>query len=276
MSDITGSVDRAPAAAGKDPAAIAKGSDSATRIATYVCKSPPAPAVASVLAQVPAGPFRMGCNPVSDSECRKDELPTHTVTLGAYAIDTTEVSQVQYYECVESGACLAPTCDWDPCAARAQHPVVCVNHHDATTYCAWKNKRLPTEAEWEKAARGTDGLKFPWGNDPVDCTLANMVGCKAGLGGKDGIANVGSHPAGASVYGVQDMAGNVVELVSDRYDAGYYAMSPAADPIGPATAPAYVGRGGGWKSLPYWHRASTRDDYEPEYFKASTGFRCAL
>ena len=272
MGDLTGSVDKGEAA--PETPFIAAGSDGLKRLTSYACVTPPPAAAPSKMVPVGAGPFLMGCNAEVDTECKKDEL-THTVTLADFAIDATEVSQAQYYECVKSGACLAPTCDWDPCATRAEYPVVCVDHKDAASYCAWKSKRLPTEAEWEKAARGVDGLKFPWGNDGIDCTRTNMAGCAAGQDGKDGTSPVGSRPMGASLYGALDMAGNVVELVADFYDENYYAMSPPADPTGPAKAPAYVGRGGGWKSLPYWHRASTRDDYEPEYFKASTGFRCA-
>jgi formylglycine-generating enzyme required for sulfatase activity len=269
--DLTGSVNVDKAA----DAGAAPGSDGTVRLAGYKCVKPPPPATPSKLLPVPAGPFLMGCNPQYDTECKKDELPTHSPSLGAYSIEMTEVSQLQYYECVQSGACLAPTCDWDPCGARSEHPVVCVDREDAETYCLWKHERLPSEAEWEKAARGAEGLKFPWGNDSVDCNHTNMSGCKLGANGKDDTAPVGSFPAGASPYGALDMAGNVVEWTADFYDPNYYAMSPAAEPTGPAKAQMYVGRGGGFRSLPYWHRASTRDDYEPSYFKNSTGFRCA-
>ena len=254
---------------------VAPGSDGTKRLDNYLCAKPPPPATPTKMVPVAAGPFLMGCNPGVDKECNRDELPTHTVTLRAYTIDATEVSQVQYWECFKAGACLAPVCDWDPCGVRINHPVACVDHVDATKYCAWQKKRLPTEAEWEKAARGPDGLKYPWGNQGVDCTRTNMEGCRAGLDGKEGAAPVGTHPAGASPYGALDMAGNIAEWVADYYDVGYYARSPKENPTGPATASAFVGRGGGWRSVPYWQRTSVRDDYSSNYFKNSGGFRCA-
>ncbi len=271
-TDLTTQIEKQPVVA---DSGIAPGSDGTRRLDTYVCTTPPPPAAPTMMVEIPAGPFLMGCNSANDNECKKDELPPHMVTLKAYSIDVTEVSQLQYYECVKAGICLPPTCDWDPCGARADYPVVCVARADAGNYCVWKEQHLPTEAEWEKAARGPDGLKYPWGNDGIDCTRTNMAGCKAGSDGKDGTSKVGSHPAGASPYGVLDMAGNAVEWVADFYDESYYATSPAEDPTGPTKAGSYVGRGGGWRSVPYWHRASTRDEYEPTYFKNSGGFRCA-
>jgi formylglycine-generating enzyme required for sulfatase activity len=238
---------------------------------TPTCSNDP-PADPSKMVSVPAGAFMMGCNAAVDDECRADEKPGHEVTLKAFSIDATEVTQAQYYECVKAGACLAPSCDWEPCGARAEHPVVCVNRVDALAYCKFQNKRLPTEAEWEKAARGTEAPKFPWGNDPVDCTRANIAGCVGGT------VPVGSYPTGISPYGALDMAGNVVEWVSDVYNPTYYAVSPAADPPGPAATPQYdqfVGRGGGWQGVAIWHRASSRDDYEAAYLKSTFGIRCA-
>src|SRR4051794_12988359 len=114
--DLTSTVDKAPDAI---DSGIAAGSDGTKRQDGYVCKNPPPPAAPSKLAHVPAGPFLMGCNPKYDTECRRDELPTHTVTLKAYDIDVTEVSQLQYYECVKAKACAPPICDWDPCGIRA-------------------------------------------------------------------------------------------------------------------------------------------------------------
>jgi len=243
----------------------------ASRLANPNCGAAP-PAAPSAVVDVPAGAFTMGCNPAVDEECRSDEDPGHDVALKAFRIDVTEVTQAQYYACVASGACLAPTCDWDPCGARANHPVVCVSRVDAIAYCTQQQKRLPTEAEWEKAARGTTGAKFPWGNDPVDCAHANLAGCM------NGTEPVGSHPSGISPYGALDMAGNVVEWTADVYNPTYYVTSPLADPPGPAATPQYgsfVGRGGGWNSTEIWQRASARDDYEGTYFKKTFGIRCA-
>jgi serine/threonine-protein kinase len=138
-------------------------------------------------------------------------------------------------------------------------------------YCAFIREELPTEAQWEKAARGTDGRKYPWGNDEVGCDFANIAGCNDG-----GAVEVGLLAKGASPYGALDMAGNVVEWTLDVYDATYYARSPTADPTGPVASSdsSFVGRGGGWRSTPAWDRTGARDSYNPRYVKDSIGFRC--
>ena len=217
---------------------------------------------------VSAGTFPMGCNAATDLECRADEKPQHNVTLPAFDIDKTEVTQAQYLACVKAGKCTYPKCPWDPCA-QPDIPIACVKHAQALDYCSWAGKRLPSEAEWEKAARGTDGRKFPWGNAPITCDLANMNGCG------DTRWSVGSKPMNASPYGALDMAGNVVEWTNDFYDPGYYAVSPPSAPVGPKDGTEYCGRGGGFKSDPIWHCTGSRDLYEPPYIKVSMGFRCA-
>ncbi len=223
-------------------------------------------AVADMVA-VPAGQFTMGCNVSVDNECADDELPVRSVNLSAFSIDRTEVTQDQYASCVNAGACAPPTCEWN-CAA-TDMPAGCVTQDDARAYCAWAGKRLPTEAEWEKAARGTDGRKFPWGNEPADCNRANMTGCAGGF------TPAGAFPAGASPYGALDMAGNMVEMVADYYDPSYYSAGPTDNPTGPASGSTYVGRGGGWRSEAFWLRASVRDWYDPPDAGTSLGFRCA-
>jgi serine/threonine-protein kinase len=227
----------------------------------------------TVLVDVPAGPFQMGCNAAIDTQCSADENPYHTVTLSEFAMDSTEVTQAQYALCVQAGKCDLPRCAWDPCTT-PNLPIACIYRATAMDYCAFVGERLPTEAEWEKAARGTDGRIYPWGNSPPTCDLATTDQCDGGL------TPVGSLPLGASPYGVLDAAGNVVEWTLDIYDPTYYAVSPSTDPQGPAAptdggAVDYVGRGGGWLSDPNWQRTSARDNYDALYVRASMGFRCA-
>jgi iron(II)-dependent oxidoreductase len=239
------------------------------------CDKPPT-VTESKRVTIPAGTFTMGCNAAVDGECRPDELPSHPVRLDAFDIDVTEVTEGQYYGCVAAGKCGSPSCDWDPCddGKRKDHPVVCVDFRDVNTYCAWKGMRLPTEAEWERAARGDDRRKYPWGNDGLDCAHANLASCPGPNGAPPGTLPVGSLPEGVSPYGVLDMAGNAGEWTSDFYDANYYATSPFDNPKGPDKAARHVGRGGSWNSTGVWQRASQRDDYEPEYVKNTFGLRC--
>jgi formylglycine-generating enzyme required for sulfatase activity len=215
---------------------------------------------------VPASTFSMGCA-TADTKCKDDEKPAHMVSMSAFAIDKTEVTQDQYTGCVKSGKCQAPSCDWD--CAKGNLPATCVNFDDAKAYCTFIGGRLPTEAEWELAARGTDGRVYPWGNDAPTCDLVNMEGCG------EAAQSVGSHAGGASPFGAMDMAGNVVEMVADWYSATYYATSPNQDPPGPASGQHYVGRGGGFKSEAVWQRTSARDTYDSGDSSKSLGFRCA-
>jgi len=232
------------------------------------CVVDPKSVDAKTMVDVPAASFAMGCNAAVDDECRDDEKPQHTVNLGAFSIDQTEVTAAEYALCLQDGGCTKPYCAWDPCK-NPKLPMVCIDYDQAVAYCNHVGKRLPTEAEWEQAARGGDGRKFPWGNEPADCDHANMDGC-------GGVKAVGSVPAGGSPFGALDMAGNVVEWVSDVYDAAYYQSSPQDNPQGPPrTAASWMGgRGGGWRSEAIWQRASSRDLYEQDYVKDSLGFRC--
>jgi formylglycine-generating enzyme required for sulfatase activity len=209
----------------------------------------------------------MGCNDAVDATCADDEKPMHTVSLVAFEIDRTEVTQAEYTGCVADGVCSPPTCAWN--CDKSNFPASCIAWAQANAYCGWASERLPTEAEWEKAARGDQGGKYPWGNNQPDCTLSNMAGC-----GNEAM-EVGSLAAGASPYGALDMAGNMVELVADWYDKAYYLSSPAADPAGPASGTRYGGRGGGFKSDAEFLRASKRDWYDTTDAGASLGFRCA-
>ena len=242
----------------------------------------------SVMIHVPAGEFLMGSKE-DDPDAYDNEHPQHTVYVSEFWIDKTEVTNAQYRKCVEAGTCRAPTtCDslgGEPTysdSSKADHPVVCVSWQDAKAYCEWAGKRLPTEAEWEKAARGTDGRKYPWGNN-FDSSKVNFcdVNCEydhKDSGADDGYrrtAPVGSYPEGASPYGALDMAGNVWEWCQDWYDADYYASSPQRDPQGPGSGTCRVVRGGSWGSRKWGVRAALRDGDVPGFRVNYHGsFRC--
>ncbi len=218
---------------------------------------------------VDAGPFMMGCNDGVDDLCNQDESPYHEVTLDCFQIDSTEVTRADYNTCIEAGVCTTPACDFDP-VGLAEHPVTCVTWDDAAAYCAWAGKRLPTEAEWEKAARGTSGVRYPWGNDWFDdCDLVNANLCRLDT------EPVGTHPTGASIYGAMDIAGNVREWVNDRYGSTYYTASPAENPQGPDMGALRVIRGGSWNSSVVEFRTSFRGADAPTLADNETGFRCA-
>ncbi len=219
---------------------------------------------------IPAGSFWMGCNEAVDSQCSDDEKPYHEVTLSAYYIDKTEVTQGEYKKCVDAGVCGAPGCDWDPSDVPNQ-PVVCTNWESATAYCVWAGKRLPTEAEWEKAARGTDGRKYPWGNETATCDYAVMIGCPG-----DAMVVCSKSPAGDSPYGLCNMSGNVLEWVSDLYGSDYYIKSPNLNPTGPVSGSIRVSRGGGFVGYDDYLRASDRNYADSSYDGVFIGFRCAM
>jgi len=218
---------------------------------------------------IPAGLFWMGCNSTVDSDCDGDEKPYHEVTLSAYYIDKTEVTQGEYKKCVDAGECNTPSDNWDPIGT-PNRPVVYVDWNDATAYCAWAGKRLPTEAEWEKAARGTDGRKYPWGNEDATCDNAVIGGCPG-----DAMDVCSKSPAGDSPYGLCDMAGNVWECVSDWYASDYYSNSPTSNPTGPVSGSDRVRRGGSFRNGYGAHRASSRLYDTPSYDYVNRGFRCS-
>jgi formylglycine-generating enzyme required for sulfatase activity len=228
------------------------------------------------MASVPAGPFVMG----SDRGA-PDEKPVHSVEVSAFRIDRTEVTNSRYRSCVQAGVCSPPALSNshqrphyfdDP--GYEDYPVIFVSWHQADQFCRFAQGRLPTEAEWEKAARGPapDMREYPWGNEVPDCTRANMGGAKPCVGDTD---QVGRRPAGASPYGVLDMAGNVWEWVGDWYDPSYYLSSPARDPQGPSAGTLKLMRGGCWESGASSLRVSCRKAELPRAWADNVGFRCA-
>lgn len=215
---------------------------------------------------VPAGLFAMGSENGS-----QEERPVHLVELEAYYIDTYEVTLGQYRACVDAGGCLepvdAPGCVWYR-AANETEPINCMTWYDASAYCTWAGLRLPSEAEWEKAARGTDGRTFPWGEE-VDRSKANY---KGGFGRA---IEVGSYPDGQSPYGIYDMGGNVWEWVEDHYDETYYSNSPRKNPTGPQAGVNRVLRGGSWCFIANAMRSTRRVPYYVATTDTDIGFRCA-
>jgi serine/threonine-protein kinase len=235
---------------------------------------------------VPAGEFPMG-GEIADPGIWEGDAPLHVVHVDSFWLDQTEVTNAQYARCVGAGICAPPTaCDWgSPTYAQAGAgalPVVCVDWAAARAYCDWAGGRLPTEAQWEKAARGPAGLIYPWG-DAFAGTRANYCDAHCELDWRDGTytdgyataAPVGRYPGAPSFYGALDMAGNVSEWVADWYHRDYYAASPEANPLGPAAGTFKVLRGGSWLSVPRGLRTMTRDYAAPDLRDDSVGFRCA-
>ncbi|MEZ4266209.1 MAG: SUMF1/EgtB/PvdO family nonheme iron enzyme [Myxococcota bacterium] len=239
----------------------------------------PAPHAPFHMVTVPAGRFQMGCAPWEGGCETLTEEPRHPVYLDTYFIDEREVTVSQYQACVEASACTEPDVSIEPTygvPGKESHPVNNPTWAQAAEYCAWVGKRLPTEAEWEKAARGTDGRMYPWGDLPEDCALATysapVLGHGCGLGGP---APAGSlAPLGASPYGALDMAGNVGEWVSDWGAANYYAISPYLNPQGPPSGTLRGTRGGSWAEAPAALRSGARGGLAPETATPTAGIRC--
>ncbi len=228
------------------------------------CVAGPAPAVRVPVARTA---FLMGCTFTADG-CEDDAAPAHLVTVSPFSIDRTEVTRLEYALCIDDGVCDEPSdfdLESDPGA-----PVSRVDWEDATTYCGWAGGRLPTEAEWELAARGAGGSTYPWGDDEPDCNRAYYADCG------DGEPIAADAPAGdESALGVHGLAGNVAEWVADWYAWDYYRFSPASDPTGPPDGYQRVIRGGSFdddrEDLRSWIRWSD----EPDERDSDTGFRCA-
>ena len=241
-------------------------------------------------AYIPDGSFRMGA---LDPDEQKDEKPDHTVSMKGFWMDKLEVTNAMYALCVQASACEPPQTfksqtreSYFNNAEFNDYPVVYVTWLQADTYCKWAGRRLPTEAEWEYAARGTDFRTYPWGDERPDSSRGNFnyfVG---------DTTRVGNYPAGASPYGILDMAGNVAEWIADYYDGDYYTQNANVNPTGPGNRSEYfnrVVRGGTFqdvfKDVRLANRASVRgsnpqadDPYSEDYlgeFSPKIGFRCA-
>lgn len=244
-----------------------------------------------VMVYVPAGEFMMGSGMEDD-----DNSPLHTVYMDAYWIDQTEVTNVMFAKFVDETGYITQAekdgwswdyhdskwyktsgADWrhpdgpdSSIGGLEDHPVIRVSWDDAQAYCSWAGRRLPTEAEWEKAARGKTGVLYPWGNGSPSASLLNF---NSNIGTT---TPVGSYPLSPSPYGVLDMAGNVWEWVADRYAKDYYSNSPYENPLGPKTGQGRGMRGGSW----VWGEDTVRVTYrewgrqDESYW--STGFRCAM
>ncbi|GAB4421323.1 MAG: hypothetical protein Kow002_10200 [Anaerolineales bacterium] len=189
---------------------------------------------------IPAGSFQMGG---LDPKAANDEQPAHSVTLDAFWMDKVEVTNGMYALCVQAGACKLPFAlksdsrnSYFNNPEFKDYPVVYVGWGEAKAYCEWVGRRLPTEAEWERAARGDDFRIYPWGDQRPDSSLANINGFVGDT------TRVGSFPAGASPFGVLDMAGNVAEWVNDYYDPTYYSSAISQNPTGPVARSAYFNR----------------------------------
>ena len=247
---------------------------------------------AMALVYVPAGEFIRGMDAddaLRDcwnyrSNCERfwftDAEPVQSIYLDGFWIDQTEITNKMYSLCVEASACKKPLKMGTDTRVKyygdpeyENYPVVNVEWNMANSYCEWVGRRLPTEAEWEKAARGVDGRGYPWGNE-IDCTFANYYG--PGVACIGDTTKVGSYPNGASIYGALDMVGNVWEWVADLYDQNYYSNSPITNPLGADEADTRIARGGSWANSGSEVHSYFRHARESSFSDDEFGFRCAL
>ncbi len=235
------------------------------------------------LAYIPAGTFEMGSN-----SGNPDEAPIHTVSLDAYWMDSTEVTNAMFANFLnatgnqtEGGVPWLDLSDpyvlisdkgggWQPRQGNEGEPIVGVSWYGAHAYCEWAGRNLPSEAQWEYAAKGNTGFRFPWGNTGLDCNTARYLGC----GSRP--VQTGSLPPGVSPFGIYEMAGNVAEWVNDRYAPDYYQQSPALNPTGPINGYYRAFRGGFWGSAYVGLQTSHRDWAGADTQESFIGFRCGI
>ncbi|CCQ90112.1 conserved exported hypothetical protein, DUF323 [Nitrospina gracilis 3/211] len=223
---------------------------------------------------VQEGPFLMGN---VEGSGRDDERPQREVFVDGFYIDSVEVTNTRYLAYIKSAHRKEPPNPYGdgPLSGEkdiGKRPVVQITWYDAVDYCLWAGKRLPTEAEWEKAARGTDGRMFPWGGDP---RLQNAANFAHNWEDRNTLWPVGSQPQNASPYGVLDMAGNVREWVADWYSPDYYRWGPVRNPQGPGQGILKVIRGGSWHSFAADIRTAARGKGGFALKTDGIGFRCA-
>ncbi|MES0360571.1 MAG: formylglycine-generating enzyme family protein [Anaerolineales bacterium] len=252
------------------------------------------PSDGMVMVYVPAGEFVMGSSEeevdFALQQCRdygtncqrryfSVEMPMHIVVLDSFWIDQTEVTFGQYQQCLGAGGCGAPGCQENLQVGSENYPAVCVTWDQAAAYCEWAGARLPTEAEWEYAARGPERRRYPWG-DELEGTYLNYCDTNCTLGKRDEEFNdgyaesapVGSYLQGASWTGALDMAGNVWEMVADWN--GAYSAEKQVNPTGAASGGRHVARGGSWHTSPDHVRSALRTHMGSTDFVNHAGFRC--
>lgn len=243
--------------------------------------------------QVPKGAFVMGAtrdtaNPLFDQEADEDESPPHQVWLDEYRIARFQLTVTEYDRFIKDSGYARSTwwaaggfgrwtepADWDEQRQHPNRPVTGVSWFEACAYCSWAGCRLPTEAEWERAARGQDGRKYPWGNEEPQSDRLNFQqsNLNAYERPRTGPTPVGVHVAGAGVDGIQDVAGNVWEWCADWYDRSFYTVSKAVNPRGPSSGTRRAARGGSWDSPGRWARSAFRGWAQPDVRTALFGFR---
>ncbi len=286
-------------------AELPDGSMVAGPVWSFHTESAEAPPAIGAMIAIPAGELTMGCDAAHDGGygCRPREVPQHKVWVDAFEIDKYEVTNGQYQDCVNAGGCNPPRFSFSISRPwyygnpdYAEYPVLYVSWWNSRDYCRWSDKRLPTEAEWEMAARGPYDLRpWPWGEETIDCTRANFTDTRDErnwivCAGYD-TTRVGSYPAGATALGVMDMSGNAFEWVNDVWDPFYYNYSPYMNPQGPgsstnpAAMPEFVIRGGSYRPNWFYPRTFNRHwghhGFEgvgadsPYYRNDQVGFRCA-